>query len=244
MNWTDKRDIFSTYPNIIFAPVSNWIEDFLKQSFFKNYKSQVIHNGIDLDVFAPQANAKKIVSEQYDINLSEKLILGVASRWDRRKGLYDFIKLSQVLDAAEYTIVLVGLNDSQLKKLPSNILGINRTNNQSELAALYSAADVYVNPTYSDTYPTTNLESIACGTPVITYNTGGSPESITKETGIVVACGNVEAVRNGIISFCNSNISSTLSETCRRYAMSHFDKKMCFSKYIDLYNSLLSEKIS
>lgn len=241
-NWKDKRDVFSSYPNIVFAPVSNWINGYLKQSFFKNYESHVIHNGIDLDVFAPQANAKRIVSEHYNISPSKKIVLGVASRWDSRKGLDDFIKLSQLLDTADYRIILVGVNKSQLKNLPSNIFGIERTNGQSELATLYSAADVFVNPTYSDTYPTTNLESIACGTPVLTYNTGGSPESVTEATGKVVQRGNVGELKKGIISFCNNKISISISGKCRQYAVSHFDKTYCFAKYIVLYNNLISHK--
>lgn len=238
-NWEKKRDVFSTYSNIVFAPVSNWIDGYLKRSFFKNYSSQVIHNGIDLNIFAPQAGAKRIVSERYNIPLSMRIILGVASRWDKRKGLDDFIKLSQLLDSTDYRIILVGVNNSQMKNLPPNIFGIEHINSQPELATLYSAADVFVNPTYSDTYPTTNLESIACGTPVLTYNTGGSPESITDVTGKVVHQGDVGELKNGIISFCNTKISISLSEKCRQYAVNHFDNTKCFSKYIELYASLL-----
>lgn len=58
------------------------------------------------------------------------------------------------------------------------IIAIPRTSNTKELAEIYTAADFFVNPTYEDNYPTVNLEAIACGTKVITYNTGGSPETL------------------------------------------------------------------
>lgn len=106
------------------------------------------------------------------------MILGVAAIWDYRKGLEDFVKLSELLKS-EYQIVLVGLTQKQKKKLPENIIGFTRTNNVNELRELYAMADVFVNPTYEDNFPTTNIEAIACGTPVITYETGGSPEGAT-----------------------------------------------------------------
>lgn len=104
------------------------------------------------------------------------MILGVAAIWDNRKGLEDFIKLQELLDE-EYKIILVGLTSKQKQALPENIIGITRTNNVNELRELYAMADVFINPTMEDNYPTTNIESIACGTPVITYETGGSAES-------------------------------------------------------------------
>lgn len=104
------------------------------------------------------------------------MILGVAAVWDRRKGLEEFIKLNDLLDF-KYQIILVGLHREQINDLPSNIIGIERTNSVENLAALYAIADVFINPTLEDNYPTTNIEAIACETPVITFETGGSPES-------------------------------------------------------------------
>ena len=119
----------------------------------------------------------------------KKIVLGVASVWDERKGLDDFIKLANMLDDS-YAIVLVGLSEKQIRNLPKEIIGIRRTNSTQELAAIYTAADVFVNPTYEDNYPTTNLEAQACGTPVITYRTGGSPESVPATN--TVECGDLE----------------------------------------------------
>lgn len=136
----------------------------------KQYPVTVINNGIDTTVFKPTASdfRKRNGLEH------KKIVLGVASPWTARKGLQDFIKLSTMI-SDEWKIVLVGLSKKQLASLPPAILGIERTNNTKELAQIYTAADVFFNPTYEDNYPTTNLEAIACGTPVVTYDTGGSP---------------------------------------------------------------------
>ena len=159
---------------------SEWLAKLVKQSFLKEYEVKVINNGIDTQVFKPR---KSNFRKKYNLE-NKKIILGVASDWTKEKGFYDFIELSRVIDE-DYRIFMVGLNDKQLKEISSNILGIKRTENAIQLAEIYSAADVYFNPTYADNYPTTNLEALACGTPVITYNTGGSPESVKENGGIV-----------------------------------------------------------
>lgn len=124
----------------------------------------------------------------------------------RRKGFKCFISLAEKLQKDEI-IVLVGLSEIQIKQLPTNIIGISRTNNIQELAEIYTAADVFVNPTLEDNFPNTNLESIACGTPVITFKTGGSIESIDDKTGAVVEKGNINELIRKIRSFKNHEIT-------------------------------------
>ena len=155
---------------------SVWLADLVKESFLKEYPVEVINNTIDTDVFKPTASRFR---EEYGLS-EKKIILGVANIWDERKGLGDFFKFSKIIDD-NYVIVLVGLNEKQQKNVPKNIICIKRTKNQKELAEIYTAADVFVNFTYEDNYPTVNLEAQACNTPVITYKTGGSPESVPSE---------------------------------------------------------------
>ena len=169
-NFNKKREIFSDVENMILITPSRWLKKEVEKSYLKDYPIEVINN--DTNVFKPTPSA---IKQQYGIE-DKKVILGVASIWDKRKGLDTFIELSKELDD-QYQIVLIGLNKKQIEQLPTNIIGISRTENVQELVKWYSAADVFFNPTLEDNYPTTNLESIACGTPVITFNTGGSPES-------------------------------------------------------------------
>ena len=194
-NWKQKKDIFSDMPNLQIVTPSKWLAELVKKSFLSQYPVTVIYNGIDTDVFKPtQSNLR----EQLNLG-NKKVILGVAAIWDERKGLNDFIELSEKLDNTKYQIILVGLSKKQIDSLPSEIIGIAKTDSVQQLVQLYSLADVFVNPTYEDNYPTTNLEAIACGTPVITYDTGGSPES-ARMYGAVVEKGNVEGVARIIMS--------------------------------------------
>lgn len=228
-NFKLKRELLSKIKNLTFVPVSGWIGDMLKESAQKDRPIITIHNGIDLSRFKP--TGKKMNDGRFRV-------LGVAAVWNERKGLSDFVKLRSML-SDDYEITLVGLPQKQIENLPQGINGLTRTNSIEELAELYSQSDVYVLPTYSDNFPTTNLEALACGTPVITYKTGGSPEAIDEKTGVVVEQGNMDALANAIMQMKDNPLSS---EACRKRAIELFDKDKCFETYIDLYNKLLEEK--
>lgn len=217
-NWNMKKNIFIGIPNLQIVTPSQWLADILKNSFLSEYEVSVINNGIDTDVFKPtESDIKKKLGIK-----NKKIILGVAALWEQRKGLLDFYELAEKIDD-NYKIVLVGLSKKQIKKLPNKIIGIGRTNSVQELAELYSSADFYVNPTYEDNYPTTNLEAIACGTQVITYDTGGSPESAGNNA-IVVKCGHVDDLLNEIK--CYRTVSLQINKDS-------IDKKTMLKQYID-----------
>ncbi len=171
-NYLKKKKLFTDIPNLTIVTPSQWLADLVKQSYLKDYPVVVINNGVNTDIFSPKISN---IKEKYNIS-HKKVVLGVAAIWDKRKGLNDILELRKILND-EYVIVLIGLTKEQLSVLPENVTGIPRTNSAEELAQWYSCADVFLNPTYEDNYPTTNLEAIACGTPVVTYNTGGSVES-------------------------------------------------------------------
>ena len=180
-NYWLKKSSFTNVDNLMLVSPSNWLMNLIKDSFFKEYPIEVINNGVDTSIFK---HTESNIKERYGIK-NKKVILGVASVWDKKKGLDTFIEISKQLDN-EYQIVLIGLNKKQIKKLPSNIIGITRTENVQELVKWYSAAEVLFNPTLEDNYPTVNLEAIACGTPVITFDTGGSPESAFANESMIV----------------------------------------------------------
>ena len=180
-NFNRKRKIFCDVENMILITPSKWLKKEVEKSYLKSYQTEVIHNGVDINVFK---YTESDIKERYGIK-NKRVILGVASVWDKRKGLDIFIELSKQLDN-EYQIVLIGLNKKQIKKLPTNIIGITRTENVQELVKWYSVADVFFNPTLEDNYPTTNLEAISCGTSVITFDTGGSPESAFANESMIV----------------------------------------------------------
>ena len=226
-NFQDKKEAFLGLSNLTIIPVSDWLAKEVKKSFLKDYPVQVIHNGVNLNVFKPIGDLK---------NHNEKMILGVASVWNDRKGLEEFFKLRELLPE-DYKITLVGLTPKQIKSLPNGIVGITRTENVDQLVELYNKASVFVNPTLEDTFPTTNLEALACGTPVITYNTGGSPETVDDKTGLVVDYRDVNQLSEKVkLAVENKSFSS---KDCRKRADNFFDKNKAYCSYINLYNSFL-----
>ena len=206
---------------------SQWLANVTRQSFLKEYPVKVINNGIDLNVFKPTDSDFK---EKHNLS-GKKIILAVASSWDNKKGLDVIMELANTLPK-DYQIVLVGTSDNVDKILPSNILSIHKTENQTELAKIYSTADVFINPTREDTFPTVNIEAIACGTPVITFNTGGSPEIIDETCGIVVTKNDVDGMRNAIINVCENKPFK--KEDCVNRAK-NYDMNDKFKECVDLY---------
>ena len=221
-----KKELFSGLDLTIIAP-SKWLADQVKMSFLKDYEVKVINNGIDLEVFCPRESDFRKKN-----NLEGKfVVLGVAFGWGPRKGLDVFIKLSKCLDD-RFKIVLVGTDEKIDKTLPSNIISIHRTQNQAELAEIYTAADVFVNPTREENFPTTHMESLACGTPVIAFDTGGCAEMLNEKCGSVVDKNDVEVLAQRIISVCENHIYS--AEACMARAKD-FDQSVKFEEYIALY---------
>lgn len=229
-NFYRKKTIFSDMEKLTLITPSHWLSNHIKNSFLKNYPVKVIHNGVDLDIFKP--NSSMDIFRYYRLQ-SDNFVLGVANIWSERKGLNDFIKLREILPN-NILIVLVGLKKLQIKNLPKGIFGIARTDNIHQLASLYSSAKVFVNPTYVDNFPTTNIEALASGTPVVTYNTGGSPEAVDNNTGFVVEKGNIKMFSTAIKKII-FNEKHNYSQLCRERAQRLFNKETQFSQYIKVY---------
>jgi glycosyltransferase involved in cell wall biosynthesis len=225
-NFNKKKKLFQGLDLTIITP-SEWLANLVKQSFLKEYPVKVINNGIDLSIFKPtQSEFRK------KYNCEDKfLLLGVAFGWGIRKGLDVFIELSKKLDD-NFKIILVGTNDEVDNQLPSNIISIHRTQNQQELVEIYTAADLLVNPTREENYPTVNMEALACGTPVLTFNTGGSPEIIDKTCGAVVPKNDTEALYSEIVKISKENLYS--KENCTKKA-ENFNMNERFKEYVKLY---------
>jgi putative colanic acid biosynthesis glycosyltransferase len=233
INFIQKKKLFNSVPWISMVTPSQWLADHLANSFLGGYPVNLIRNGIDLNIFYPR-NSKSI-KERLGIE-NRFMLLGVASVWDRRKGLEDFIQLNNIL-SPDMVIVLVGLSKKQIKNLPNNMIGIARTENIDELAEFYSAADVFLNPTWVDNCPITNSESLACGTPVISYKTGGSTEAINDETGIVVHQGDINSLLSAVMEIREKG-KFKFSASCIQRAADLYNKNVKYQEYIDLYNLL------
>ncbi|WP_152286912.1 glycosyltransferase [Flavicella marina] len=236
-NFYKKNELFNSLENLTIVPVSKWLKKELQYSYLKNHIIKMIHNGIDLKSFYIRNECK--VFDRFKIS-SKFVILGVANVWEKRKGLEDFIELSKKLLEDE-VIFLVGLNDKQLKKIPNNIIGISNTKNIDELSEIYSNADVLFNPTWEDNFPTINLEALASGTPVVTYRTGGSVESIDDKTGFVIEQGDILAAVDKIRHIKQVS-KSEYTHHCRVKAEKYYNKDIVFKEYIRIYEDLVKIK--
>lgn len=236
-NFEDKKAAFTSMPRdkFVIVPVSDWIKTEMSKSFLSEYRFRVIHNGINTDIF--NVCPDKEVIEKYGLK-GKRIFLGVASIWSREKGLNDFMQLSKLLNDDE-VIVLVGMKEEEKKKLPRNIIGISRTENIHQLAQLYSVADAFVNPTWQDNYPTVNLEAISCGTPVVTYRTGGSVEAVTDSTGLIVEQGDVKGLLEAVRAICQRG-KDFYQKLCRQYALQNFKKEERYADYFCLYEELMN----
>lgn len=226
-NYQKKKELFNLVDRLTLVAISDWIAYQAKASFLKHKKIVTIRNGIDLNRFHPTPSDFKKRHQIQD----KKMLLGVASVWDRRKGFDTFLELSKRLSDEEI-LVMVGLTDEQIRALPGNIIGIKKTDSEAELAEIYTAADVFVNPTMEEGLGLVNLEAQACGTPVITYDTGGSPECVSEQSGLVVPKKDIDALLSGIrtMDFSEENILAHAGG---------FDKKKKYQEYMDVYKDCL-----
>lgn len=225
-NYEKKKELFTSVKDMTIVTPSKWLAGLVKESFLGKYEVIVINNGIDLDVFKPTESDFR---EKYGLQ-DKKIILGVASVWTERKGVNTFIELSEKLDD-NFKIILVGVNKKQKSMLPKNVIGITRTNNVKELAEIYTVADVFVNPTLEEVMGLTNVEALACGIPVITFDSGGSVECIDESSGKIVTKGDIDKLIKYINEIKNMNISK---ECCINRA-NLFNKWEKYNKYINMY---------
>lgn len=227
--WNEKRKMIEGIDITVVTP-SKWLAKKVSESFFNKHKILVINNGIDLSLFKPKSSE---IRTKYGVG-NKYMLLGVADLWDRRKGIDVFVQLSKVLDD-KFVIVLIGTNEKIDKMLPDNIISIHHTYNQEELVDFYSAADVFVNPTREEVFGLVNVEALACGTPVVTFDSGGSPECIDGTCGIVVQKDNMDDLCTAIYELCRKK--SEMSEACRERAK-NFNQWDKYREYIELYGDV------
>ena len=224
-NYRRKKAAFTTLSDLTIVTPSQWLADQVQQSYLNRYPVKVIHNGINTDVFCSRESDFRV---KHGLK-GKKIVLGVAGGWSDRKGLQDFYTLAKQLPE-EYQIVLVGLTKAQIESLPENILGLLRTEDGVQLAEIYSAADVFVNLTYEDTFPTVNLEAQACGTPVVSYDVCGCPETIRPGCGETVPCGSIRQTVDAVIGWCQTK------ERVR--GDRQLSKEYCYAQYLKTYGQL------
>ena len=235
-NYSLKRDLLVKMRKMHITTVSQWMMGVVEQSFLKEFPIRVVPNGINTDDFK---YSESTIKTQYNIG-DKKLILAVASGFGKRKGIIDFAALSQVL-SEEYQLLLVGVNDNDIKVLPKNIIPVKRANGVKELTAFYSAADVLLSLSYEETFGLTIIEAMACGTPAIVYANTAQPELITESTGMVVPNGDLDGIKRAIESICARG-KTYYSSACREHAK-EYDERKTYRNYLDLYSRVSNQQV-
>ena len=235
-NYSLKKQLFTSVENMTIVPVSDWLSNIVRRSYLGKYPIHTIKNGVDISLFKPvpyQHLSRKLHCE------GKKILLGVATSWNNKKGLWDYYELANRL-SSEIKIILVGLDEKQLEELPNNIIGVKRTESIHELIEYYSMADIVLNLSYEETFGLTTIEGFACGTPCLVYNKTASPELVTRDTGCIVEAGNIDCLQKTINEMLLKG-KETYTAKCRQHAIAHYNIEDRYSEYINLYQSLLSK---
>ena len=237
-NFYLKKSQFESNKNLTIVPVSKWVETYVRQSFLKDKEIRIIPNGVDTTIFKPTYN--NLASSYSFFDSDEFVIMAVSSQWkSRSKGLDDYIAMSKLLKADE-RIVLVGVNDEIISSLPHNIIGVKRTNNQQELASLYTRANVICSFSLAETFGLTIIEGYACGTPAVVYDNTAPPSLISQETGFVVPNKDYEAAYEAIQKIRRRG-KMFYSGSCIQLVREKYNNEICCNEYVRLYEELLQQ---
>ena len=231
-NYQQKKSLIRGCDSLVLVSPTQWLSDLLKDSYLNQFPTYFIPSGIDLEVFRPMESNFR---ECYGLS-NQFIVLGVSNGFSKFKGLDYFVRLAKQLPE-EYQLILIGVSKEQRHRFPRKVILIDRTNDAAELARYYSMADVFVNPTLQETQGLTNIEALACGTGVVTFNSGGSADCIDKSCGFVVERDNFEELLQTVIQACQCPFER---KACIQKA-TDYDKNKLYDDYIELYKEVLGK---
>ncbi|MDB8542312.1 glycosyltransferase [Turicibacter sanguinis] len=234
-NYVFKKQLFNSMKNLHIITVSKWLNNVTQQSFLGKYPNITISNGLDLDIFKVENDFK--LKEKYGIE-DKFVILGVSHYWNKKKGFDDFIQLSKKI-SSDSVIILVGVNKKQMKNLPNNVIGIEKTDSIETLIHFYSNSDLLLNLSYEETFGMVSLEAMSCGLPVVTYNTTANPELIGNKCGYIVEAANIDEIIKTIEEVKKIG-KNHFSNHCIEHVKMNYKKSDTFEKIINLYEEILS----
>ncbi len=234
-NFTEKKEMFTGNSNLYIATVSKWLKDEVKQSYFKGKSVECIYNGINTEIFQYRENKIKNKLGIFD----KFMILGVASVWNSRKGLEGFLEIASRIDD-DSVVVLIGITTEQKRLLPDNVIGVEKTNNQIELAEFYSAADVFVNLSIEETFGLVVAEAMACGTPAVVYNSTACPEVPSDGSGFIVEPGNIDGVLECIQTVKIEGKEKYSGKAIKRMR-EKFSQQNMLDGYLNLYKKCMEQ---
>lgn len=231
-NFKLKKRYFRSLQDLHLVTVSRWLEQQVRLSFMQDMDIRTIYNGLDTEVFRPSGTPPTSVTDGHP------LVLGVCNAWYDWKGLDDMAALRELLPD-DYEVMVVGVNEDQMHRLPEGITCIRRTDSVRQLAEIYSQADVFVNPSKVESFGMTTAEALSCGTPSIVYDTSACPEVVDNLTGRVVPLGDVNALAKAVKEICSLPGREAMRQACRERAIRLFNRQDRYKEYLQLYNEVL-----
>ena len=237
--FNQKKEYMKDFHRLHIVSPSKWLADRVEESFLQKKKISIIHNGIDTrNIFFPRES--KHLLDKHNL-VGKKIILAVAPKiMDENKGGIWVIKLAEQFDD-NYCFVMIGL-EGELLSHPRNLIPIRRTNNQIQLAEYYSMADIFLICSKRENFPTTCLEALACGTPVIGFDEGGTAETAPTPYGHFVPYGDLDAIKEYIEKFFRNQVELRSSRECRDFAVQNYSKESMYSNYLKLFNESIDRK--
>lgn len=228
-------EIFNyVHPTIV--AISKWIEQEAHKSLLSTRTDiKMIYNWIDRETFYPRDDRK--IREKLGLG-NRTMILGVATGWSPVKGQLEMIEIAK--EMPEAAVILVG-NQVNKVNYPENVITIDFTESKEELAELYSAADVFFNPSKQETFGLVSGEALACGTPLVVYDTTACPEFVTQYTGEVVK--KREEILPAIKEVLHKNESygkEFIQNKCVEFVAENFDMRTNIEKYVRLFEKIIN----
>lgn len=228
-----KEKLFQNIPRLSVVGCSKWISNEAQKGFMKNLNVSCIYNGVDTNIFRLKSTKLR---KTYGILDSDFVVLGMANKWMQERNIGVLKKLL----VYNLRIVILGCSANDKKRLNAispGIVSVGFVSGRELLAEFYNMANVFVNLTHADTLPTVNMESICCGTPVVTYDVGGSPELVDSKTGIIVKEDDEDGIVHAVLQIQKKPLLQ-----CGEVGIAKFNKEVCYLQYLNIYNNLYKNK--
>lgn len=232
-----KKELFEGFDNLMIVTPSKWLADRVKQSFLHNKHIHVIHNGIETNkIFHPQKfDHLKIM---HNIT-NEKVVLALApDLMSERKGGKYVIEIAKRMKHEKIKFILIGLKDIN-EKFDDNIIPLGKIDNQILLSEYYSMADLFIICSKKENFPTTCIEALSCGTPVVGFDEGGTKETAPGGHGFFVEYGNVNELVEAIKLIFSDVITLENKEANAKFGEENYSRKKMAEDYLELYEELL-----
>jgi len=244
--WLRKKQLYNNVDNLVFVTCSKWLAGIARKSpLLKAFRIEAIPNPIDTDIFAPQNKVE--ARKRWGIDDTSKVILfGAANIMHTRKGVAYLVEALALLKTGQpemtnIEVVIFGKNKGfDVSQIPFKVNQLGVINSQSQLAEIYNLADVYVLPSLEDNLPNMVMEALACGTPVVAFDTGGIPEMVEHEhNGYLATYKSSQDMAKGIhyvLTYAQPHLMST---NARSKVLDNFSNEIVAEKYKALYQSML-----